>query len=342
MFVLLPVLATLLLTSQQHGGGNILEQQQPRTTDEAVLWDWLQDVDHHVLIQDDGRAGRGLVASRRLEPGQVVVSVPPHLTIRVEGDESANENDDWAGVLAARLMTSRTYREYGLPQTPPSIPARWTLQQQLELQNATLLEEIQQVNAWRHYQADRHCASQQEQSDFLYCLDLVCSRTLRGNDGSRQLVPLLDMANHAATEQGGGQFRVLPDGTVQLLVGNRGVHPGQAITLDYGARIVDDFLLHYGFVPDRCYSDAVTVPAIDGSKSDLALSWKDCQGYRGHADAAVREAARNVLVAFPTSLQDDVELLNGEDSSNIDHATLSYRYAKKSLLSSLAGLHSWS
>lgn len=340
--------------------------------DEAFL-SWIDEqpnVERHVTVQDDGIAGRGLVATSLLQPGQVAASIPPALTIRHVNDD---KNDNWAGVLAAKLLDHvrqspasplSGYIKYGLPDTAPMIPCRWgessPHQEQLfllQLQNATLQATIQQISEWRRDQTSRNCCNPNS-LEYLKCLDLVCSRTLKGGGGGgggrRQLVPLIDLANHATREQGGGQFRVLQDGTVQLLVGERAIPPGHAVTLDYGARNVDDFLLHYGFVPDRCYSDSVSLLIHrEGAEDDESsrtstttetLSWGDCQGFRGHPDASVRNAARTLLESFPTSLEDDVQILNHRqnDASPVEHSVVSYRYAKKSLLASLAGVHQWS
>ncbi|CAJ1941121.1 unnamed protein product [Cylindrotheca closterium] len=330
---------------------------QPPLNNDVAFLRWIDEqpnVERSVAVQDDGIAGRGLVATCLLQPGQVAASIPPALTIRHEDD---NENDNWAGELAAKLLNHvhrgpssalAAYIEYGLPETAPTVPCRWDTEQLMQLQNATLLETIQQVSEWRHDQTSRHCTTSDD-SEYLKYLDLVCSRTLKGG-GGRQLVPLIDLANHATREQGGGQFRVLKDGTVQLLVGERTIQPGQAVTLDYGARNVDDFLLHYGFVPDRCYSDSVSLLIQrkeddgDSSSSTEIFSWNDCQGFRGHPDSSVRSAARTLLESFPTSLEDDVQRLNQGQNHDypVDRSIVSYRYAKKSMLASLAGVHQWS
>jgi hypothetical protein len=154
------------------------------------------------------------------------------------------------------------------------------------------------------------------------------------------MVPLIDMANHAPSEAGGGYFSVDDLGNVALVVGRRGVNEGEAVTMDYGARTVDDFLHHYGFVPNRCDSDSVQVNVDD---EPVGLTWRDCQGYSGHGDIQVRAACINEILKFPSSLEEDVRFVEAmpEGVSEAVQSALSYRIAKKSLLTGLAGVHSY-
>eukprot|EP00466_Bigelowiella_natans_P015466 jgi/Bigna1/145808/aug1.104_g20516 len=92
-------------------------------------------------------------------------------------------------------------------------------------------------------------------------LDLVASRALRGPRGLRLLVPILDIANHAPEETGGGYFEVdMEEQEVRLRVGGRGAAEGEEVFLDYGGgKSSDDFLMFHGFVPDRCPSDSLVL-----------------------------------------------------------------------------------
>uniref|UniRef100_A0A7S4DSI2 SET domain-containing protein n=1 Tax=Lotharella globosa TaxID=91324 RepID=A0A7S4DSI2_9EUKA len=104
------------------------------------------------------------------------------------------------------------------------------------------------------------------------------------------LVPILDVANHAPSEAGGGFFEVTSD-SVSLVVGSRGANKGEEVYLDYGERPVEDFLLHYGFVPERCPSDSISVPIVasedDGRERMVHVSWKQCRSSEGHPDPKV-------------------------------------------------------
>eukprot|EP00977_Amphora_coffeiformis_P011624 scaffold2791_cov154-Amphora_coffeaeformis.AAC.8 len=315
-------------------------------------WLDVQGVERSVRIQDDTKVGggRGLVATQRLEPGDVAAWVPVSATIRVEGGGLFDDdNDNWAGVMAAKLMRETeirqgsVYFEYlttGLPNEAPTTPCRWTSRNRASLQNSTFVEECLRNSVWRRQQAVLHGGGRGDKKSFMRMIDLVCSRTLRGRDGSRQLVPLIDIANHAPEEAGGGHFSVDETGNVALIVGRRGVDKGQPVAMDYGGRRVEDFLLHYGFVPNRCASDSVTID-IDGKPSHL--SWGNCEEYRGHKDVRVREICAEKLQSFPTSLKEDTSFLNNMPTvvSEALRAALSYRIAKKSLLSCLSGVHDY-
>jgi hypothetical protein len=127
------------------------------------------------------------------------------------------------------------------------------------------------------------------------------------------------------------------------VVGERGVNADEAVTLDYGGRTVEDYLLHYGFVPQRCPSDSIEVPIFgDGVK---VVSWDDCRTYSGHADAKVRLACSDLLASFPTTLEEDVALMretsyNDAGGGEALMTALEYRFAKKSLLAQASGVQS--
>ena len=355
------------------------------------LHTWANDhgIERKVEVQQEEMAGggRGLIATERIEAGEVVVKVPLSAVLRLEAADptsiSGNYDDDdqWAGILAKKLWEESCHGDTSrwapyidnLPTEAPLTPCRWNSLQRQKLQNGNFVKLIQENSAWRIRQVKQQTIPNQHRVEYLKYLDLVCSRTLKGRDGSRQLVPLIDIANHAPAEAGGGHFCVDED-DVYLLAGSRGVNPGQAVTLDYGGRSVDDFLLHYGFVPHRCFSDSVIIPMseivfgvgdsnnYDNSDSHefITVSWQDCQGYQGHFKEEVRESCSRALSDFPTTIEEDVVLLNHLSSSHDDSSrngeerpqvsaaaataqeaerwAINYRYAKKSLLTSAVGM----
>jgi hypothetical protein len=309
---------------------------------------WLDDVGverkAEVVIEKFTGGGRGLAATDRIEPGEVVIRVPRIATLRLEGGQH-DSDDDWAGVLAGMLVEEQgkgadsrfaPYLSGGLPKQAPTTPCRWTPSERLQLQNATLLAELTENEDWERRQDLANQVGVPGKGGFQTMLGLVCSRTLMGRDGSRQLVPLIDIANHSPQEAGGGYFKVDSD-AVYLIAGNRGVQEGQAITMDYGARATDHFLLHYGFVPNRCASDSATVELDDTRKTSIC--WGDLRGRDGHPDPEVREACARLLVSYPTTLQEDVDELRSipDEASYAYRSALLYRYAKKSLLTSASG-----
>lgn len=309
---------------------------------------WADDhgIERKVKIQQDTTAGggRGLIATQRIEPGEEVVKVPLDATLRLEHTPELDLDDNWAGILSRILHqeflsgSCSPFAPYvaNLPKEAPLTPCRWNSAQRHQLHNDTFVQMIHENSQWRKRQLTNQNVDHLHVVDYMKYLDLVCSRTLKGCDGSRQLVPLIDIANHAPSEAGGGRF-VVDREAVYLLAGCRGIQEGQAVTLDYGARTVDDFLLHYGFVPHRCVSDSVSVNV--GDAEVVSICWSDIRGYRGHDREDIRQACARLLDSSATSLEEDAALMNSMSlRDEADQSALSYRYAKKSLLASAAGI----
>ena len=120
---------------------------------------------------------------------------------------------------------------------------------------------------------------------------------------------------------------------------------GAQVCLDYGGRTNDQFLLHYGFVPHRNPSDRVKVllpghlspvclctnaTRADGSQHHI--SWLDL-GEPLHKN--VREAGDALLQSMPTSVEEDLNLL--EEKAGEQALALQYRIGKKQLLRAIAG-----
>ena len=287
-----------------------------------------------VVLTD--HAGRGLVATQSISPGGLVLKVPRDATI--QQIECHEDNDDqWAGMLAVKLLevdNEHPFRKWGLPRQAPQTLCLWTLSDLSLLQNSTLVEEALHIADWKEQQYHRY-GKDFDRDAFMTALGLVCSRTLKARDGSRQLVPLLDMANHAPAEAGGGYFEVDQE-AVYLYAGARGVKEGEPVVLDYGARPIEEFMLYYGFVPHRCSSDCVIVPVSD--YHNALVCWSELEGYRGHPDESIRLACAKFLKTFPTSLNEDAQEINSQCGlSDRKRQALLYRHAKKSLLCSAAG-----
>lgn len=303
---------------------------------------WLEampGVEHNVRISTFGSNERELLASRDLAPSDVVAKIPLSTTLQINvGDNYTEEvEDSWAGSLAAKLWmesidplsTLRPYFTDGLPRNPPSVLCRWTQEEREALQNTTLLHEIELNDQWRLQQFHQFGGDCGEE-DFLVLLDLVCSRTLfQSSTRSRFLVPLIDLANHAPTEANGGRF-IFDEANVYLLAGSRGVKRDQPIYLDYGGRTIDDFLMHYGFCPDRCQTDAVSLP------NGKSISWL-LASTLAVDDPESAQLCKMLLNVYPTSLEDDLNELRHASGRPFHEMALRYRIAKKSLLKSAAG-----
>jgi hypothetical protein len=148
------------------------------------------------------------------------------------------------------------------------------------------------------------------------------------------LVPFLDNANHASKEEGGGHF-LEGSSSIALFVGENGAKKGEPVTLNYGERSADEYAAWYGFVPSPdCAGDSITIPELD-----RVVSWTDCKPGRGHFDPVVRAKCADILENYPTSLTQDENMLR-DYQGNFDaySVALSYRRAKKALLTQAVGL----
>ncbi|KAL3922785.1 MAG: hypothetical protein SGILL_002016 [Bacillariaceae sp.] len=299
--------------------------------------------------------GRGLVATKDLAPGQTILKIPLSCSIMVEkwDDNKATDNHDdaWAGQLAVKLLEESTrpspYAD-ALPP-PPSTPVRgdWSISALNALDNAEFLNEIQDAKEWRNRQCEDFvrgrlsgaiATTPVEPHAFLDTLDLVSSRTIRcGN--KFMLVPFLDMANHASRDQGGGYYELdmSSNGDVAdhivLKAGDRGVAQGNEICLDYGSRRNEEWLIHYGFLPDRNTAESVVLP-----DSKRTITWSDVNA----SDEELQKECRNVLEGFDTSLADDIASLRQiETMAERDwdlEMSLQYRIARKTLLTAVGGV----
>jgi len=308
--------------------------------------------------------GRGLVARRDMPPGETVLSIPLSETIIVEQsqtrpDYDLSPSDAWAGRLAQKLVERQrqaNFHDYNdgatttnnpysdsLPPPPPT-PSRgdWSLEALQTLDDSNLLREIEVAQDWRNEQWEVFGVSDGalgDQQRFLDALDLVSSRTIRC--GSKfMLVPFLDMANYASRDQGGGYYSLAKERkgdkeieTIELKIGDRGVKAGGEVFLDYGDRTNDEWLLFYGFLPDRNNAEGLVLP------NGRTITWDDASS---EEDEGLKEECGAALDRSSTTLRDDMETLNDLEinEENIDVTmilALKYRIARKTLLSVGAG-----
>lgn len=310
--------------------------------------------------------GRGLVATKDLKPNEEVLRIPISC-ITMQTTDDGNKNDNWAGRLAAQVLAMKEQNDdcpyiSCLPE-PPSIPSRdWHLAILEEFQNPDWLRDVCLSKEWRYDQWSNHqqtknhlydlsndivleednfsfslaSSSSKKNADdrplFLDCLDLVCSRTIR-TGRTLQLVPFLDMANHASREEGGGYYKKVGDDFIGLYAGERGIPKGGEVTLDYGRRSNEDWLLHYGFLPSRNIAETVQLG------NNRIISWDDV----GTASESLKQDCRQLLDAFETTLLEDQQLLldfseKGPAAEDFRYTiALQYRIARKILLSAVAG-----
>lgn len=281
--------------------------------------------------------GRGLVATKDMVPGETAVKIPLSETILVEQNgEEESISDAWAGKLAQQLVKQQTtHNAYSkaLPPPPPT-PARgdWSIQAIETLECDKMLNDIQEAKDWRNQQWERYGQNDGalgDQQRFLDAIDLVSSRTIRC--GSKfMLVPFVDMANHASRNEGGGYFSFCEHSEmVELRIGDRGVKAGEEVCLDYGDRTNEEWLMHYGFLPNR---NAIESVMLSGGRR---INWENVPS----DDFGLQQECQMLLDESSTSLNEDRETLRRlENDGDITMVlALQYRIARKTLLSAVAG-----
>jgi len=305
---------------------------------------------------------RGLLATTCVQRSEPVLCVPRALTLSVDREDTNSMDPlDWLTRLSLRLAEeidageSSPHSEFvlSLPE-PPRGPCQWDDDELGLLQNTTMakaassravlrLAEWSKVRTRLRAKAVSQVGSRNptlgaqalSQRTFERAWHLTSSRVIGARGARNQrgeqllLVPFIDMANHAAGTGGHLSFD-RASGDVSLLAGTP-LAPGDEVTLDYGARSTDEFLLQYGFVPSYNPHDESTIALACGTSA--VVRWSDAR------DAApeVRSACQELLDAYPTTLEGDVaELASAPPFTSLATA-LSYRIAKKSLLRAVAG-----
>ena len=271
-------------------------------------------------------AGRGLVATRDLAPGETAMVIPFENCL-VEPDGS--DDDHWASRLASRLVRGEAAAAHAahLPP-PPDVLPRWDDDDVEALGDDGLAAEADGLFFWRDEQWAAHCARHADAGSrdaFVDALDVVCSRTVRcgvqpsgkharcpwlishengtsiptpqnhRNAGTDLiLAPLLDMANH---DPAGGHYFVRDDG-IGLAASDAGVAAGEPVTLNYGERNNGDWLCHYGFLPSPNRADATALGGGARVSWDmLPLPEDDPRRSAAAAAAAALDAADDAVVS---------------------------------------------
>jgi hypothetical protein len=133
----------------------------------------------------------------------------------------------------------------------------------------------------------------------------------------------------------------MPDGPlgtrkkeITLKVGDRGINAGDEVLLDYGDRNNDEWLLYYGFLPDRNSAESLILP-----DNQRTITWDDVNS----EDESLKVECKFVLNLSSTTLQEDIDTLikikrNKKHNDDQMELALNYRIARKTLLSAVAGV----
>lgn len=309
------------------------------------LSSWLREAaGHHdgVEVRDLGEM-RGVVATRRIEPGSEVARVPRGLLITREDARarlaarqvqladlalSSPQTPHAVWLLFETRAPRSDLRPYldALPRSLPRFPLHAAPADRALLDGSLTGAMLDRLGA--DLAAD-HAKLAAGVPGFTFGLDeliwarlCVASRsfriTLDGVD-TTALVPFVDMLNHARRpntrwdyDAAGGAFR---------LIAQRAYQPGDEVCCSYGDKPNMYLLLHYGFcVEDNEFDEAVLgaaeqirvtrdpeEPLTQLMLSQLRARHDDEAGAR----AVLADAARAGLARFSTTLAEDRALLAG-------------------------------
>mmetsp|Transcript_3417 Transcript_3417/g.9820 ORF Transcript_3417/g.9820 Transcript_3417/m.9820 type:complete len:533 (-) Transcript_3417:2061-3659(-) len=253
---------------------------------------------------------RGLVALKSAATGAELLRIPLRIALTDHPEDKESNallytGAPWSIRLAAKILREKAkgpesvYQCYlnVLPKSVPSPLTGFTWEEMQELQYQAVLTDVYETD-W--LAADGYSRSSPEaiggasEEEFRWALSVVHSRTFgsaspQGGVGVRMMVPLVDMINHAGdwggVVNGAASKSVSPlDVVVWELVppssdsgewemavkAIRPIEEGQEIVMSYGERDNNDFLVHYGFVPEANPHDSVQLFS-DGSRE--AAEW---------------------------------------------------------------------
>ena len=263
--------------------------------------------------------GRGLVATGAVAADEACLRIPYELCA-VEPEASA-DGSHWASRMASRVVTNDlqpAHKAYLPP--PPDVLTRWPDEAVDALGDPSLSKEADEIFFWRDAQWAAHTERHPSDGDreaYVDALDAVCSRTVRCGD-KLVLAPLLDLANHKPTEEGGCAYVCEADGVA--LYTTRALEVNDEVCLDYGSRSNGDWLLHCGFLPSPNRDDSQWLGGpYSVSWADLPLAPDDDRA------AAAREALEWVEGSVGMSDEPRRDLIN------------EYRAARRRLLAAACG-----
>eukprot|EP00899_Mesostigma_viride_P018362 jgi/Mesvir1/26527/Mv16182-RA.1 len=247
----------------------------------------LGDSEGALCITPVPEGGRGLVATRDLRAGEVVLTVPISACLSDEDEKGAPlyEGAFWSIKLAARLLRERAKGDASrwaayIAHLPQSMATPLTFQwESLQAIRYAHAQQLAFELSWMATDAFDRCEGaaigHATREEFDWALQIVHSRTLRlhkgGENGAppgpsssplmRVLTPGLDLLNHSGDgakavweviwpSTGDGSSPLPCEGHIQVVV-TEDVHAGEQLFISYGARNGDDFFLHYGFVPQN-------------------------------------------------------------------------------------------
>jgi len=257
-------------------------QKSSADPDFDAFLEWCQDAVALCCVEsrDMGQKGRGLVASRDLEPGTVICEIPEKYVISPE----TIPRSDVSKIIAKELASGETAFEHPhtklvflvlFEATNPNsfwkkywavmpqkydLPSCWTEDQLAECFGSNLFDEIVSLNEKIRSSYDelvlptvrRHpeFLSESVQTFEAYCWALytVYSRQYTYDEESGCLVPFADLVNHRSELDGtdSNYFFDTTSRTFKVIVNER-YNKGDEVFISYGRKSNEQYMLCYGF-----------------------------------------------------------------------------------------------
>ena len=286
-----------------------------------------------LAVSDVGPRGRGVVATRDIAPGEVLLSLPLSLGLA----------DDWApsqrGVPWHARLALRVLREQHLGVASEFAPylallpdaiASPLVDDTMRLRLRAYAPLLAECDTLRSEIADAHAALGEQLagvsvSQFAAAVALVHSRAygFNGNGQAylRVLLPLCDMLNHGGDEgqdseeapcwppvRDAGNCRWDVDEGMMYVSATKALSAGDEALFSYREQSSDHFLLYYGFCPPANPHDDVVLfadlPTLLRWHADLCPSlWAgDAVALRAAARAAVQAVEADVAAGGERAL----------------------------------------
>lgn len=189
-----------------------------------------------------GVGGIGLVARKRIPKGRPIVGVPLEMCVEAP-PQPEDDAEPWPAALAAALLEGARCAEY--VDTLPPIGSGALLGElhsaREQLHVASALDAVKRLERHAAAVADKTGATER---DARWAVEMVKSRALRLPPERRLLVPVIDLCAHAENATCTWRWHAREDSVVLVTLVD--VPKGAELTLNYGARPAEEWLVHYG------------------------------------------------------------------------------------------------
>ena len=291
-------------TTERDGSGTAARQ----AVQELGRWIDEQGGNSGFVVGGPTQYGLGLLATSDLKRGDVLVSVPKHCQLSVANTLESSPGmlasvheavpaDFWAARLALMLLAERGRGEASpfakYVSTLPAkytVPLFWTPEAVGHLAayptaQRRLLKTAKFINSFASEELAKESAAEGCFSGYTvgadafgWAIAACSSRAFMVGGGARVMCPLIDIGNHAPSQEANCEVKGSLGGALEL-VARRDIALGEEVTFCYGKELSnDDFLLDYGFIPSANEHDDTLLAWGDGALLDSARSAASLDG----------------------------------------------------------------